>query len=598
MMPPDLLAHSARRPGATPQRYEEHIGNVRKGARARAEAMLQFALPGLDGLADAIEAAAIFHDLGKLDPETQTQLAQGRQTKLSWDQIDAGVAHLSSSANWMAAWLVRAHHPPGLPAYLVHFDKDGLGRKLRGRRRDDDATERHDAQTARTNLQLLGYLAQHGSVLGSFLVKPMKPIHGLAMRLALSCLVDADHADAAHSDTGRTPPVPPNSHWEARLKRLDAYVSGLPSSGSVERDQHRRQFYTNCRDSSITNPLVSCEGPVGIGKTTAVTAYLLRVATHARLRRIIVVAPYTNIISQTVATLRSGLVLDGENPEEVVVEHHHRAEFHSLDTRELAVIWNAPIVVTTALQFFETLGSNNPAQLRKLHSLPGSANFIDEAHTALPPHLWRQTWLWLRELTDRWNCRFVFASGSLARFWENPDIVGAPEPIAELLSSDLKGQILAVERRRIRYLKGGHFESVSELLKTVRQTTGPRLVIFNTVQSAAVFARAMRTEDENVLHVSTALAPQDRSAILAKVGDRLRSHENKNWTLVATSCVEAGVDFSFYTAFRERFSTASMIQVVVLTVTVAPKQEQSMTSPSTLALGLPGTLAPAIQRPF
>ena len=66
MTPPNLLAHSARRPGATPQRYEEHIGNVRKGARARAEAMLQFALPGLDGLADAIEAAAIFHDWDSL----------------------------------------------------------------------------------------------------------------------------------------------------------------------------------------------------------------------------------------------------------------------------------------------------------------------------------------------------------------------------------------------------------------------------------------------------------------------------------------------------------------------------------------------------
>ena len=65
MMPPDLLAHSARRPGATPQRYEEHIGNVRKGARARAEAMLQFALPGLDGLADLVLNREIGVTLGE-----------------------------------------------------------------------------------------------------------------------------------------------------------------------------------------------------------------------------------------------------------------------------------------------------------------------------------------------------------------------------------------------------------------------------------------------------------------------------------------------------------------------------------------------------
>jgi CRISPR-associated endonuclease/helicase Cas3 len=279
------------------------------------------------------------------------------------------------------------------------------------------------------------------------------------------------------------------------------------------------------------------------------------------LRRIIIVAPYTNIISQTVATLRAGLVLDGEDPEEVVVEHHHRADFTSIDARELAVIWSAPIVVTTAVQFFETLGSNNPAQLRKLHALPGSAVFIDEAHAALPAHLWRQSWRWLRELADRWNCRFVFASGSLARFWENPDIIDRPERIPELLPSELKGQILAAERRRIRYLNACHFESVSRLIETVRRTDGPRLVIFNTVQSAAVFARAMRRARDDVLHLSTALAPQDRSAILTSVGERLRPGEDNNWTLVATSCVEAGVDLSFCTAFRERFSTASIIQV-------------------------------------
>ena len=107
--------------------------------------------------------------------------------------------------------------------------------------------------------------------------------------------------------------------------------------------------------------------------------------------------------------------------EEVVVKHHHRADFETQEARDLAVLWRAP-VVTTAVRFFETLASNQPGYLRKLHALLGSAMFIDEAHAALPAHLRPQNWRWLRELAERWNCRFVFASGSLARFWENPDI--------------------------------------------------------------------------------------------------------------------------------------------------------------------------------
>ena len=561
MRRPDLLAHSAPDANARPQHYEEHTTNVRRGARARAAAMLRFAPSEFQRLAEAVNSAALFHDLGKLDPETQAALARGRGAALSWDHIDAGVALLSASRNWWAAWLVRAHHAPGLPAYRRHFDRDELGRRLRGRRNDDESPGRHDAQIARTDTQLSGYLSEHESAVGSSPVAPMRPAHGLAMRLALSCLIDADHADTARNDTGFAPPIPPDPRWHERLERLDKYVLGLPPSGSPERDHHRRRFYSSCRDSNNINSIVACEGPVGIGKTTAITAYLLRRAAFLDLRRLVIVAPYTNIISQTVATLRRALVLAGENPEEVVVEHHHRADFSSIDVRELAVRWAAPIVVTTAVQFFETLGSNSPAQLRKLHALPGSAVFIDEAHAALPAHLWRQCWRWLRELAARWGCCFVLASGSLVRFWENSDIVDNPEPVAELLPAELKRQLLPAERRRIRYRSAGHFDCLSRLIDKVGDTDGPRLVIFNTVQSAAVFARNLQDAGHDVSHLSTALAPQHRSQILARVEERLRSEASRDWTLVATSCVEAGVGLSFRAAFRERFSAASIIQV-------------------------------------
>src|SRR5262249_27373691 len=144
------------------------------------------------------------------------------------------------------------------------------------------------------------------------------------------------------------------------------------------------------------------------------------------LRHILVVLPFTNIIDQSVKVYREALTLPDENPERVVAAHHHQADFESVQTRQLATLWDCPVTVTTAVQFFETLASNHTARLRKLHELTGSAIFIDEAHAAIPPHLWPLTWKWLTELTDEWGCHAVLASGSLARFWNDSRFCAPP----------------------------------------------------------------------------------------------------------------------------------------------------------------------------
>jgi CRISPR-associated endonuclease/helicase Cas3 len=559
------LAHSPPQVGAEGDPYARHVGAVRCGARERVEAMLRHATNPPRGLLEVIDAAATFHDLGKLDPDTQAALRKGRGSRLRWDHIDAGVAQLSAVQDWMAAWLVRAHHAPGLPEKQAHFNADNLGWRLRGRRRDEDEPERHEEQIARTNAHLRDFLELHGSVIEEREAERRRPVHGLPMRLALSCLVDADHSDTAFFDTGRLPPEPSEPRWAERLEALCRYVRGLPAGKTdAERARNRRRamFFDACLNARIEKPMVACEGPVGLGKTTAVAAYLIRRAQVDGLRRLIVVAPYTNILAQTSDRLRNALVLPGERPDHVVVEHHHRADFEHESDRDLAVLWRAPVILTTAVSFFETLAACDPASLRKLHAVPGSAIFLDEAHAALPTKLWPQNWRWLRDLAERWGCRFVFASGSLARFWEDDDIVGEAVTLPELLPRDQAIDVLSAERNRVRYVRpsGGRVLSLNELIEHVDRAAGPRLVILNTVQNAAVAARAMQDAGLDALHLSTALAPQDRDCVLKRVKRRLEAHQDQ-WTLVATSCVEAGVDLSFRCAFRERFATASTIQV-------------------------------------
>ena len=560
------LAHSPPPGREEGDPYARHVKDVRRGAHERAEAMLRYATAPMGDLLETIDAAATFHDLGKLDPDIQAALRNGRGNKLRWDHIDAGVAQLSTEKDWMAAWLVRAHHAPGLSEKQEHFNRDKLGWRLRGRRRVGGDSQRHEEQIARTDAHLRDYLELHEAVIGRRVLQPRRPIHGLAMRLALSCLVDADHSDTAFFDTGRLTPEAPEPRWTERLDALCCYVHGLPVGKTDEeraRNGRRAAFFESCLNARIAEPMAACEGPVGLGKTTAVAAYLIRRAQIEELRRLIVVAPYTNILTQTAERLREALCLDGERPDRVVVEHHHRADFEHYSDRDLAVLWRAPVILTTAVSFFETLAACEPASLRKLHSVPGSAVFIDEAHAALPTRLWPQNWRWLRELAEGWRCRFVFASGSLARFWEDGDIVREPVKLPELLTADQAIDVLTAERKRVRYapLFGGRVLSLNELIEQVDRAPGPRLVILNTVQNAGVVAKAIREAGMVALHISTALTPRDRNRVLELVKGRLKTPNDIAWTLVATSCIEAGVDLSFRCAFRERFAAASTIQV-------------------------------------
>lgn len=554
------LAHSARAEGHQPQYYDEHVLGVVDGARDRATRMVAFHPdPELRRrVVTVVRDASDAHDLGKLDPDIQQGLSTGRRARLKWDHIDAGVAYLSFRGAWTAAWLVRAHHPPGFPAMPEHFaTRDS--RRLRGRRNDADL--RHQEQIDRTNGHLDQLVALHRTVIGPHEPTADKPLHGLTQRLALSALVDADHADSARHDTGRLPPEGAECRWPERLAALDRHVAELRGDG--RRDDLRRAFYEACRSADVTNAVVGCEGPVGIGKTTAVTAYLVRRAIATNARRLIIVAPFTAILTQTAKRLRAALVLPGERADTVIAEHHHRADFEDVSSRDLAVLWSTPIVVTTAVQFFETLAANDPARLRKLHQLPGSVVFIDEAHAALPSHLWAQNWRWLRELVRNWSCSFVFASGSLVRFWEVEDVVGDEEEttLPELVPPNLFEVLKREEGRRVRYVTHERkFDGPIDLAAAVLSAPGPRLLIMNTVQSASLMALKIASTGRETLHISTALCPRDRDRVLATIASRLKRGDG-DLTVVATSVLEAGVELSFRTSFRERFGTASLIQV-------------------------------------
>lgn len=546
----ESLAHSPRR-GRPAQTYAEHIDNVVSRARANAEAAASYYIGARDQFVDEVVAAATYHDLGKLDDENQRVLEVESRQPLPIRHEDAGVAELIHLKRRESAILAQAHHQ-GL------FSSETERAKQNRPFRFPEVADHVDSK-------LEDYVGEH-SLIGCQRLSPLDSgqLHksGFRRRIALSCLVDADYGDTArhYGDEQEVDPVP--SRWQDRLDALDVYIKSLPRQSSV-RDTLRDKVYYACRSADTLPSMRSCDAPVGSGKTTAVMAHLLQVARERKLRHIFVVLPYVNIIKQSVETYRKALVLGGEDPETIVAEHHHQVDFSNIDMRYLATLWKAPLIVTTAVQFFETLGSHHPAQLRKLHELPGSAVFIDETHAAMPSHLWPQVWKWLETWCDEWGGHVVFASGSLPRFWRFKEYVDPPKTetdIPDIIPSSIREELVAAEQVRIKVESEPEALTADKLIQKVVSAHGPRLLIVNTVQSAAVIADKMKKGGYDVLHLSTALAPIHRDMIVNRVKERLR-YKLPDWTLVATSCVEAGMNFSFRTGFRESASTASLIQV-------------------------------------
>ncbi len=560
----EWLARSADpEKGQPAQTYARHVLGVRALLERFVQAVSALLSPTfLEGLRGVLFPAGEFHDLGKLDDENQ-EVLQGRHAARNLPIVhsDAGVVELLEQGRDIGTLLVASHHI-GLPDCIKEST-----------RREDAFRPEGPACRMRGPLNIL--LARHLESLGddaqmidTFPVEGTTAHLSVYCRMTLSFLVDADHTDSSRPNRPlaelkqlQLPALQP----ERRLAALDNYVSRFRSSS--ERSKLRSAVYSACKEMVSDERIVACDSPVGSGKTTAVMAHLLATAVQRGLRRVFVVLPFTNIIRQSTEVYRKALVLPGENPDEIVAEVHHLADFEDEASREYAVQWNAPIVVTTAVAFFETLAAARPSALRRLHELAGSAVFVDEAHAALPARFLPVVWRWMQAFAGEWNVHWVLASGSLVRFWEMPEVLepaGSNDvrPVPLLAEGVVRDKAVDYERTRVRFETVESTLSAKELTDRVAAKPGPRLVVLNTVQNAAVVARSFSKcgRFDEVFHLSTALTPADLEKTLAAVKERLDGDRNGNWVLVGTSCIEAGMDLDFATGFREMASLASLLQ--------------------------------------
>lgn len=613
-----ILGHSSNEQGIR-QLYKDHIINVIKRALSFFDDIRPYfnkTEKEWNCLRNALFLACLYHDLGKLDDLSQKIMYNDHKegsesfgdeiqhTGKMLNHVDAGTAYLIkifnqsiSSSNpkieyLYAAILINAHHTGLLNDENLNFDIFVRNNaSIRDKKRVIDRNHNYLSLLSDVDETTMSYVDRHldqwiklhnqevGKIEdlrdSSFFDAKKFP---LSLRILLSCLAEGDHYDTANhygKAVEITPqPLRAKERLEYQIEKRKDFKQGK-TQAEQKRNKIRNAIFDDCLQSNISNSIFHISATPGNGKTQGGDCLSKRIAILNNLRRIYKVSPFSNIIIQNVKEIKKYNVLPGEVEDEVVGEHHHQSDYLSKanisnmayrKAKELNTLWKCPIEFTSSVQFFETMASNWPSKLRKFNMVPGSVIEIDEYHTCLPLTKIRQTFLWMKELIDVWSCKFVFMSGSPIEFWSINDLNSCEinkEEVCEVLSDKTKKMMEEFEKDRVNFVSIKEPLSVLELIERVVREHGPRIVVCNTVLTAAYVANHFRIimGRKKVMHISTALSPHDREIIYGKIKKRLKNKEDKDWVLVATSCVDTGVNFSFATGFREANSLMSALQL-------------------------------------
>ncbi|MCC6314063.1 MAG: CRISPR-associated helicase Cas3' [Thermomicrobiales bacterium] len=521
------IAHSRNASG------ERHDLSAHLGAVADLAAI--FARPfGGDRIA---RAAGQVHDIGKASDAFQRYLeACEREPRRRHPTVDhKGAGTLVGFARFAPlALLIQGHHG-GLP------DCSAVKAKVRALGVDDVIAETLRRVTA-AGLALPDRL--EADAVPSFAHSPLGA--ELFLRMCFSALVDADHLDTERhfsperaDQRGATPDI---ATLGARLIADQASLTGGTGPVNAVRDE----VYRACLAAAAWKPgFFRLTVPTGGGKTRSALAFALEHARAHGLQRVIVAVPYLTITDQTAQTFRDIFPEDRS-----VLEHFSSAGSDDAEGGETtgdlwrrlaAQDWDAPIVVTTTVQFFESLFGRTPTACRKLHRIAESVVILDEAQT-LPQPLLAPILDALSQLTAHYRTSVVLCTATQPAFARAPGF----SQLANIREIAPDPPRLFQTLKRVDYVwpEGSpwSWQRVADEMRSAPQA----LAIVNTKAAALALLDALADPDAS--HLSTLLCGAHRRDVLAEVRDRLR--RGQPCRVVSTQVVEAGVDVDFPLVLR------------------------------------------------
>jgi len=485
--------------------------------------------------------AGMAHDIGKYSAAFQRRLHGGPKV----DHASAGAFECLKTQQLAAAFAISGHHG-GLPDGGSRGDAAGAG-TFWGRinRASQGNLEGYHAWQSEFSLPHANTPAFAGTRLeGMFFT-----------RMLFSCLVDADYTDTG-AFMDNSPYLPASSSsMEELWRRLETYVSGwFPPKGAL--NMQRCAILEQCMSAGAQyGPgLFTLTVPTGGGKTVASLSFALAQAKARRMKRIVYVIPYTSIIEQTAQIFRE--ILGDEN----VLEFHSGVQFDQQEddasspetaplTRSVET-WDVPVIVTTAVQFFESLYACRPSKCRKLHNLAQSVLIFDEAQMLPLPYLRPCVWA-IAQLVRHYGASAVLCTATQPAL--DPIFQEfAPEiPIREICPM---AEAHWESFRRVSFQQAGTL-SWMDLAARLQQQEQVLCVVNTRRAAREVFHQLSGSGN---FHLSTLMYPAHRKRILDEIRRRLR--DGLPCRVVSTSLIEAGVDVDFPAVYRELSGLDSILQ--------------------------------------
>ena len=531
----------------------------------------------------------LFHDLGKITPDFQTHLLWSTQHPLS--QAQPKVDHSTSGGQFILvnhndsnefslmsaeiiAHTIYAHHTGSLNLYDIKGESDFLQRTGKEKLLENvDADYFFNTVISHSNFKHLLSESEKEIERLDFLVAKITSCDdceanekyyyywGIIQKLLLSILVDADRRDSAEFELQSSVSNEYNpknlflglsNHLESAIRSFDSPTTPLSKINLL-----RQQISEDCL-SSANSPtgIFQLSVPTGGGKTLASMRFAINHAIAHHKKRIIIVIPYTSIIDQTAEVLR-GVFGDG-----VVYEHHSDIIPPSEEYKNITSRWDAPIIVTTQVQFLNTIFDGRNTSLRRLQSLIDSVIVFDEIQT-LPircTHLFNSAINFLTHICNTTTLLCTATQPPLERL--GCPIELSPDPQIARNSADVFESFRRVRVERISQEVGISFDNLAKEIVLGCDAVGNVLCIVNLTKQARDLYHAVSSlidsSSVKILHLSTKMCPAHRKSVLAQLTSS--RHQNERIICIATQLVECGVDISFPLVYRALSGLPSITQ--------------------------------------
>lgn len=519
------------------------------------------------GIAHLAQVAGLLHDIGKYSLAFQARL---RGATRPVDHATAGAREIMAlfpnlPDRYFAeliSYCIAGHHS-GLPDYGSRGDVEGDGTLLARRekkRLEDYSAYKSEVQIDRSPFPKLRLRPPHFRLHGQEVAH-----QGFCMafltRMIFSVLVDADWQDTERFMSGQSKSRGQHATLAMLKHEFDHFMQRFANPQS-DIDKKRTETLLACLAQAEQEPgFFTLTVPTGGGKTLASMAFALKHAVTHGLRRIIYVIPFTSIIEQNAAVFRRAF---GPLGEENVLEHHSNFEAEPLrqgdDEAESAATklklaaenWDIPIVVTTNVQFFESLFANQKGRARKLHNIAKSVVIFDEVQM-LPLEYLKPCLLAVGELVQNYGVSAVFSTATQPAL---PEFFSAKTRFTELAPNP---PTLFDFYRRVHVKNLGQLtdEGLLERLQAHHQV----LCIVNTRRHAKGLFDGLThagQDADGTFHLSTLMCPAHRQTTLAEI--RMRLQNGQRCRVISTQVMEAGIDVDFPVGYRSLAGLDSIIQ--------------------------------------